>query len=111
MTIYKQWDVVVVHFPFVDTPKAKSRPALVLSDFQFNEKGLIILSMITTKKSVSRYMDTIILDIKSAGVTKPSIVRWKVFTLDSRIVKRKIGRLASDDISNCKKALRSVFSI
>ena len=111
MTIYKQWDVVVVPFPFIDTPKAKSRPALVLSDSQFNKKGLIILSMITTKKSASRYMDINILDIKSAGVNQPSIVRWKVFTLDSQIVKRKIGHLDSTDKSNCEKALHSVFSL
>ena len=36
MTIYERFDVVVVPFPFVDSPTTKPRPALVLSTRAFN---------------------------------------------------------------------------
>ena len=46
-------DVVVVPFPFVDKPKTKKRPALVLSNLDFNKSGHTILAMITTKQHPS----------------------------------------------------------
>ena len=36
MTICERFDVVVVPFPFVDSPTTKPRPALVLSTRAFN---------------------------------------------------------------------------
>ena len=53
---FKPWDVVVVPFPFVDKKVSKPRPALVLSDIDFNIKGLVILSMITTAEKTSHYV-------------------------------------------------------
>lgn len=110
MTGFNQWDVVVVPFPFVDTPKSKPRPSLVLSDNSFNRNGLVILSMITTQKQDGRYLDIPIENLESAGLQHPSIVRWKMFTLDSSIIRKKIGRLGSKDIQACTDALRSILT-
>jgi len=48
--IYSRYDVVTVPFPFVDRPKTKKRPAVVLSNMEFNKSNHTILAMITTKK-------------------------------------------------------------
>lgn len=47
--IYERWDVVVVPFPFTDVPVVKRRPALVLSNSQFqNDHHHVVCGMITS---------------------------------------------------------------
>lgn len=106
-----QWDVVVVPFPFVDVPKAKHRPTLVLSVSDFNQYGLVTLTMITTVKSRQHTRDYAITDLDTTGLTRPSLIRWKIFTLDSQIIKWKIGHLALIDQTKCQKLLKSIFQL
>ena len=91
------WDVVTVPFPFNDQLGAKRRPALVLSNTNFNCHGQIVLSMITTSGHYPWPGDVLIGDLKTAGLTAPSLVRLKVFTLDLRLIASEIGRLSSTD--------------
>ena len=111
MMIFKPWDIVVVPFPFVDNAGSKSRPALVLSDEKFNMKGLIILSMITTARKTTHLFDVVIRDLPTTGLSFPSVVRWKMFTLDLPIIKKKIGKLSEDDKSKCLEILKTVLPI
>ena len=87
---FKPWDVVVVPFPFVDKKVSKPRPALVLSDIDFNIKGLVILSMITTAEKTSHSFDMVIRNLVTTGLPLPSVVRWKIFSLDPPPYKEKI---------------------
>ena len=48
--ICSRYDVVIVPFPFIDRPKTKKRPAVVLSNEGFNRNNHTILTMIPTKK-------------------------------------------------------------
>ena len=107
--IFKPWDIVVVPFPFVDKAVSKSRPALVLSDEKFNIKGLVILSMITTARKTAHPFDVAIRDLSTTGLSIPSVVRWKMFTLDLPIIKKKIGYLSKKDSTGCLKILRAVL--
>ena len=91
------FDIVVVPFPFVDKPNPKKRPALVLSKIDFNTKGHSILSMITTKQKPKWPGDIQITNIAVCGLQQPCIVRLKLFTLDNRLILRKIGRLGKTD--------------
>ncbi|MFC1876766.1 type II toxin-antitoxin system PemK/MazF family toxin [Thermodesulfobacteriota bacterium] len=101
------FDIVVVPFPFVDKPASKRRPALVLSNIDFNTSGYSILSMITTKKNPVWPGDTQITDIATCGLRSPCLVRLKLFTLDNRLILRKIGRLGETDSFQVTKHLRS----
>lgn len=95
---FDAWDVVVARFPFSDVAAAKVRPALVLSNPGFvRESEHVILAMITTAKSSAWPGDVPITDLGLAGLTAPSVVRMKIFTLDLRIVPRKIGMLGPRD--------------
>lgn len=91
------WDVVVVPFPFVDLPKSKRRPALVLSQHDFNRHGHTILAMITTKRQPAWPGDVAIDDRSAAGLPRPCIVRLKLFTLDNRLLADHLGRLGEAD--------------
>lgn len=99
MNIYKTFDVVVVPFPFVDSLKSKNRPALVISSEQhFNHStGHTVLAMITSALHNPWPLDLNISNLKSCGLQKPSIVRLKLFTLDNRLIKERIGKLSQKD--------------
>jgi len=108
---YEPFDVVVVPFPFTDSALTKRRPALVLSqNSNFGDKiGHSILAMITSRKNVPWPLDCVIKSKKSSGLTAPSVVRMKVFTLDNRLIIRKIGHLSKDDQKQVKQSLSQVF--
>lgn len=83
---YNFYDVVKVPFPFIDIEVFKIRPALILScPNQFNGKiGSCIMTMVTSIKPSQDLWpaDIEITNIQSAGLTAPSIIRFKIFTLD-----------------------------
>ena len=91
-------DVVVVPFPFTDLPLTKSRPALVLSARGFNRANHhSIFAMITTAMRSSWPSDVQIADLSSAGLPRPSVLRWKVFTVPNDLIRKKIGALTRLD--------------
>ena len=95
--ICESFDTVVVPFPFIESAESKRRPALVLSKKAFNDQGHTILAMITTKRYPAWPGDTEIKEHKAAGLHLPCLVRLKLFTLDNRLIVRKIGRLSETD--------------
>lgn len=111
MQSYNRFDVVLVPFPFTDRTTQKRRPALVLSngDF-FEDSGQIICSMITTAKRSNWKSDSSLSDWSEAGLPTPSKVRMKIFTLDARLVLKKLGRLSESDASTAAQSLTQVFA-
>ncbi len=96
--IYKIFDIVVVPFPFTDQNTDKKRPALVLSDYAFNEvTNNCVLAMITSAKNPEWPLDVHISSLQKTGLSAPSKIRMKFFTLDSRLIDRKIGGLSSKE--------------
>lgn len=91
------WQVAVVPFPFTDRSTTKRRPALVLSGRRFNASGYSVLAMITSASHHPWPGDTPISKLRQAGLTAPSLVRLKVFTLDNRFIVRRIGALEAAD--------------
>ena len=109
---YKQFDVVVVPFPFTDRAATKKRPALIISDATaFNQSTQkSVMAMITTASHSPWALDVPITDLASAGLKAKSIVRMKLFTLDDALVIKKIGKLALSDLDNIKKSLQYLFN-
>jgi len=107
--ICSQWDVVTVPFPFTDKPDAKRRPALVLGNNTFNRSGHTVLAMITTRAHRPWPGDSEIKDYTAAGLNLPCQVRLKLFTLDNRLLLKRIGRLSDDDSGKVKKYLHQYF--
>lgn len=91
------WEVVVVPFPFTDRATKKRRPALVLSQRGFNRHGHTVLAMITSATHEPWPGDTMIEALDAAGLSRPCLVRLKLFTLDNRFFERQAGRLAESD--------------
>ena len=108
---YEPFDVIVVPFPFADSSRTKRRPALVLSQkSDFTDKvEHSILAMITSQKNDPWPLDVKIKNKKQSGLTAPSVVRMKIFTLDNRFILRKIGHLSKADQTQVKKSLSTLF--
>lgn len=110
--ICERFSVVVVPFPFVDSPVTKPRPALVLSSEQFNaENKHSLLAMITRAKATAWPSDCPIGEWNAAGLKADCVVRFKLFTLDNRVLRRRIGLLGHADQAACVVALKKMVGL
>ena len=107
----KPFEIVVVPSPFTDRKAENRRPALILSDdMQFNKpSGHAVMAMITSQKNPHWPLDTPITGNRQAGLTAPSKVRMKLFTLDHRWIVKKIGMLTDKDKEAVAKALQRLI--
>ncbi|HTR57467.1 MAG TPA: type II toxin-antitoxin system PemK/MazF family toxin [Casimicrobiaceae bacterium] len=111
MASFERFDVVRVPFPFTDRQAEKNRPALVISDgAAFNRPaGHSAMAMITSASHAPWPLDVPVSNLAAAGLPAPSIVRFKLFTLDHRLVRGKLGRLSDQDRAKTQRALRRLL--
>jgi mRNA interferase MazF len=103
-------DVVVVPFPFVDLAAEKRRPSLVLSHATFNRShGHSVCAMITTAAASNWPSDIAIKDLKPAGLNRPCVIRWKLFTLPNGYILRRAGKLGPADEDDVASATRQIL--
>ena len=105
---FEPFDVVLVPFPFTDAALTVKRPAMVLSRSDFNAHGRAVLSMITDQRNEPWPLDVRI-DHTAAGLKMPSVARMKLFTLDTRLILRRIGRLGDPDRKAMLENLRRLL--
>lgn len=97
-TLYKAFDTVIIPFPFVDSNHSKLRPALVLSSEEFNlETKTVTCVMITSATRNAWSSDVEIKNLKQAGVKKKCYLRLKIFTVQSTLIKKMIGKLDNQE--------------
>ncbi len=108
---FERFTVVRVPFPFTDRNATKNRPALVLSDAShFNgPAGHSVMAMITSQSNAPWPLDCPISDLASAGLPAPSMVRFKLFTLDHRLVRGELGKLSEADTQRVRLGLAALF--
>lgn len=103
MAIYKPFSIVVVPFPFTDAAKNKKRPAVIISTEKFQKENKhVSLLMITTAEHSEWFGDFLITDLKATGLSVASYIRQKIFTIDLRLVEKKIGHLSKNDVEEIK---------
>lgn len=107
--ICRQYDIVVVPFPFTDLRASKRRPALALSSAEFSaEASHTVLAMITSADNPAWPLDVVI-DSARAGLRAASKVRMKLFTLDNRLILRKVGSLDDVDQRAVAQAMKQLL--
>ena len=103
---YEPFSIVVVPFPFTDKEYVKKRPALVVSAIEHQEQTQhITLLMITSAKNSAWLSDYLITALNGTGLVSPSIIRQKLFTIDARLIIKRVGKLASIDEEEVSKLL------
>lgn len=112
MAPYDLGEIVAVPFPFTDRAMQKRRPTLVLSKKSFNDQhSHVILAMVTSAKNTSWTSDIAITDQKSTGLPSPSVVRMKLFTLDSRLIIARLGKLSKADKAAVSKRFATILGL
>ncbi len=108
---FDRYAVVRVPFPFTDRAASKNRPALVLSDpVAFNTPaGHSVMAMITSEDTPPWPMDCGLADLEAAGLPAPSKVRFKLFTLDHRLVRGHLGKLSTADAERVSAGLTELL--
>jgi mRNA interferase MazF len=111
MTNYEPFSVVDVPFPFIDSLHQKNRLALVLSSPAFQKaNGALVLAMITSAERSSWKFDAALANWRIAGLRKPCVIRWKLFTLDAALIRGIRGHLSDRDRRIVKERFGEVFS-
>ena len=108
---WQPFDLVRVPFPLTDRQASKRRPALVLSTVGFqSDSEHLHLAMVTSATHSHWSSDWPIEDLKRAGLSIPCVVRFKLFTLDQRLVFGSLGSLSSDDRRGVQDRLAQVIA-
>ena len=106
MSAINKFVVAKVPFPLTDRQAQKRRPALVLSQPDFQQaSGHLLLAMITSARQSSWPLDWPIEDIEAAGLRQNCVVRLKLFTLDERLVLDSLGALGAGDRAGVARQL------
>ncbi len=91
----KQFDIVVVPFPYSDQLAEKRRPALVVSSNAFNKKhGLLWVVMITSATNPAKPDDIAVAANTKTGLPAASLIRpSKIATIEPERLVRVAGRI------------------
>ena len=113
MTTYHKGDIVLVAMDFTDRSGSKLRPAVVVSGEGYDRRtpDVLIASVTGNLRAVPHPGDHRIGGWESAGSLKPSLAQTKLATIESSIIRRKLGRLAREDLSALSLGLKEALAI
>lgn len=106
------FDVVLVPFPFSDKAAAKQRPCLVLASVRPTRlpEHVVVCMMTSQTNGLAFPFDCAVVNTAKAGLPKPTIVRVsKLVTIDSTLIRKRLGSLATEDAEAVKEQLDALF--
>ena len=108
----KQFDIVVVPFPYSDQLAEKRRPALVVSSNAFTKKhGLLWVLMITSATNAKRPDDIALAANAKTGLPVASLIRpSKIATIEPERVVRVAGKIDAKTAGMVRKFLAEVVA-
>ena len=106
-TGYEFGDIVLVPFPFTDQSTTKQRPAVVISSaaYQRERPDLIILAVTSQVRPAATVGEIQVMDWKQAGLLKPSVMKPVIATIERRLVRKRLGKLCTEDRRSLRTAI------
>lgn len=108
-----QWEIVYIKFPFTDLSHYKLRPALIISNSNYNKKDNILLIWIFWNEWIQDF--SLILDesdLETGKMLKQSFLRFQnIFSLDKKLVERKIWKMKIDKLKIIQAKLDTYINI
>jgi mRNA interferase MazF len=106
-------DLILVPFPFTDLTATKIRPALVIWTDQLDVTVCFISSQNLSKISVEEFIvEELDPEFSQTGLKISSkIMVSKIVTIERSLIKRKLGNLGSNLLSQLDQCLRIVFKL
>ncbi len=109
----KQGSIVLVDFSYSNLKEAKFRPALVMSNSEYNESSIDVVVVRVTSRSRERKWESEILKDDLAEGTldiEPSYVKVdSIYTVEKRIIRKVVARLKDEKIDEIKRQFLGLY--
>jgi len=95
MPNYSRHEVVLVHYPFSNLSGVKVRPAVIISPVHPSE-DLIVVALTSR---VTRLLpgEFVLKDWTEAKLNVPSAIKRGIYTVNSSLIIRAVGKLSASD--------------
>ena len=110
---FRQGDIVLAKYPFTDLGGAKLRPAIVISNNEFNETHndiiLVPLTSIIRNEDISLIINSD--DLISGRLIKTSAIRIdKIFSLNKKLIDARIGKIRESILEVILKKCNTILT-
>ncbi|MCZ7358144.1 MAG: type II toxin-antitoxin system PemK/MazF family toxin [Candidatus Methanoperedens sp.] len=109
----KQGSIVLVDFSYSNLKETKFRPALVISNFEYNENSMDVLVMRVTSRSREDGWNVEIerKDLEEGALDiDPSYVKVdSIFTVEKKIIRKVVAQLNDEKIEEIKGQFFKLF--
>ena len=108
----EQKDIVLLPYPFTDLRESKVRPALVISNENVNNKSddAVMIPLTTVIKDEPFSINISQNDLDSGKLLRISRIKIdKIFTVEQKLVLKKIGSLNNNTFKKVKDELFKLF--
>ena len=111
MTTYNFGDVVLVGFPFTNLQTTKKRPAVIISNanYQQNRPDVILMAITSQIRQPLTVGETLIQDWQTAGLAKPSVFKPLIATIEKERIIKVMGQLTDQDQQGLQEIIQTIL--
>ena len=108
---YQFGDVVLVPFPFTDQSATKQRPAVIVSNAEYQRvrRDVILMAITSQVRSTDEFGETLVQDWQTAKLLKPSAIKPVIATIEQSLIIKTLGTLSSRDGQALKETLSKII--
>lgn len=109
---YEQGDILIIPFPFTDLTGIKQRPAVVISNDDYNKSEIdIVVCAITSNLEDSNHGVTLEKkDLLSGFIVLKSLIKVdKIISVDKNIIRKKIAKIKKNKLEEVFKILDEII--
>ncbi len=104
MSNYSKDDVILVRYPFSDLSASKVRPAVIVSPPGISRDHFIV--SLTSQIGNLLPGEFLLKFWKQAGLNVPTAVKRGIYTIDQRLILKKLGTLDSLDSQQLQHSIK-----
>jgi mRNA interferase MazF len=104
MPSYSKHETILVRYPFSDLSGVKVRPAIVVHAPHVSQDNLIV--PLTSQTTALLMGEFVLTDWAAAGLHVPTAVKRGLYTIQDRLVIKRLGQLIQADAQQVEQSLR-----
>ncbi|MFQ5674542.1 MAG: type II toxin-antitoxin system PemK/MazF family toxin [bacterium] len=97
-------DIILVRYPFTDLPGSKVRPAVIVSASHPSKDVFVV--PLTSKTQSSFEGEFFLEEWAEAGLNVPTAIKRGLFTINQKLILKKVGKLNAGDSARLEASLR-----
>jgi mRNA interferase MazF len=104
-------DVVLVRFPFTSQAAFKQRPAVVISNRNYNmaRPDVVIMAITSQVRSPASWGEVLVTQWQEANLLKPSAIKPVFATIEQSLILKTLGALRPPDQAALRQAIAAVL--